>query len=162
MRERRPPRRDGRAVLLIGFAGPAAGLLLPRAHLGRLAEDPAAGAFVVNILAADQRELCRAFAVTGGDKFAGIPWRPAGNGAPLLDGVLASVECELADVLDGGDHAIALGRVTALTVHRDDAAPLLYFRRSYGRLSPGSRPSRPAASASMSSSMAAARSRSEA
>ncbi|MER5415279.1 MULTISPECIES: flavin reductase family protein [Streptomyces] len=122
----------------------------------------AAGAFVVNILAADQRELCRAFAVTGGDKFAGIPWRPAGNGAPLLDGVLASVECELADVLDGGDHAIALGRVTALTVHRDDAAPLLYFRRSYGRLSPGSRPSRPAASASMSSSMAAARSRSEA
>ncbi|WP_234314495.1 MULTISPECIES: flavin reductase family protein [unclassified Streptomyces] len=41
--------------------------------------------------AADQRELCRALAVTGGDKFAGIPWRPAGNGAFLLDGVLASV-----------------------------------------------------------------------
>ncbi|MER7823688.1 flavin reductase family protein [Streptomyces sp. NPDC096097] len=117
----------------------------------------AAGAFAVNILAADQRELCRAFAVTGGDKFAGIPWRPAGNGAPLLDGVLASVECELADVLDGGDHAIALGRVTALAVHRD-GPPLLYFRRSYGSLPSPSGPF----SASMSSSMAAARSRSEA
>lgn len=119
----------------------------------------AAGAFAVNILAADQREVCRAFAVTGGDKFAGVPWRAGGNGAPVLDGVLASVECDLEDVLDGGDHAIALGRVTALTAHREGAPPLLYFRRAYGRLP---RSPRPAASASMSSSMAAARSRSEA
>ncbi|MFG2992946.1 flavin reductase [Streptomyces sp. NPDC048257] len=51
------------------------------------------------------------FAVTGGDRFAGIPWRPASNGTPLLGGVLASVECESADVLGGGgDHAIEQGR----------------------------------------------------
>ncbi|MGW6865553.1 flavin reductase family protein [Streptomyces sp. NPDC054901] len=114
-----------------------------------------AGVFAVNILAADQEELCRRFAVTGGDKFAGVPWRPGAAGAPLLDGVLATVECALEDVLDGGDHLIALGRVTTLTAHRD-GAPLLYFRRAYGRL-PGS-----GGRASMSSSMAAARSRSEA
>lgn len=65
-------------------------------------------------------------------------------------------------VLDGGDHDIALGRVTGLAVHRDDAPPLLYFRRSYGSVPRGSLSPRPAASASMSSSMAAARSRSEA
>lgn len=112
----------------------------------------AAGAFAVNILAADQQDLCRRFAVTGGDKFRGTAWRPGGNGAPLLDGALATVECELEAVLDGGDHEIALGRVTALTAHRE-GAPLLYFRRTYGRL--------PSSSA-MSSSMAAARSRSEA
>ncbi|MFC9299004.1 flavin reductase family protein [Streptomyces sp. NPDC057011] len=112
----------------------------------------AAGAFAVNILAADQRELCRRFAVTGGDKFAGVPWRAGGNGAPLLDGVLATVECALEGVLDGGDHAIVLGRVTDLTAHRADEPPLLYFRRAYGRLP----------SSSMSESMAAARSRSEA
>ncbi|MGT2527902.1 flavin reductase family protein [Streptomyces nojiriensis] len=119
----------------------------------------AAGAFAVNILAADQQELCRGFAVTGGDKFAGVPWRAGGNGAPLLDGVLASIECDLEDVLDGGDHEIVLGRVTALTARRVGEPPLLYFRRAYGRLP---RSPRPAASASMSSSMAAARSRSEA
>ncbi|MET9610355.1 flavin reductase family protein [Streptomyces sp. NPDC006512] len=115
----------------------------------------AAGAFAVNILAADQEELCRRFAVTGGDKFAGVPWRPGAGGAPLLDGVLATVECALEDVLDGGDHLIALGRVTAPAARRD-GAPLLYFRRSYGCLP------RSADRASMSSSMAAARSRSEA
>lgn len=132
----------------------------------------AAGAFAVNILAADQQGLCRRFAVTGGDKFAGTPWRAGGNGAPLLDGVLATVECDVEAVLDGGDHAIALGRVTALTAHRE-GAPLLYFRRTYGRLpglpgagsgagsGAGAAP-RPPSSAAMSSSMAAARSRSEA
>lgn len=123
----------------------------------------AAGAFAVNILAADQQELCRRFAVTGGDKFAGVPWRAGDNGAPLLDGVLATVECDLEAVLDGGDHAIALGRVTALTAHRE-GAPLLYFRRTYGRLpgaGAGAAP-RVLSSSAMSSSMAAARSRSEA
>ncbi|MFJ4780961.1 flavin reductase family protein [Streptomyces sp. NPDC088762] len=112
----------------------------------------AAGAFAVNILAEDQRELWRRFAVTGGDKFAGVPWRPGGNGAPLLDGVLATVECTLEGVLDGGDRAIVLGRVTGPAVHRAGEPPLLYFRRAYGRLP----------SSSMSASMAAARSRSEA
>lgn len=143
----------------------------------------AAGAFAVNILAADQQDLCRRFAVTGGDKFRGTAWRPGGNGAPLLDGALATVECDLEAVLDGGDHAIALGRVTALTAHRE-GAPLLYFRRTYGRL-PGpagesaelaeagelavpvasrapAAPPRRLSSSAMSSSMAAARSRSEA
>lgn len=128
----------------------------------------AAGAFAVNILAADQQELCRRFAVTGGDKFAGVPWRAGGNGAPLLDGVLATVECGVEAVLDGGDHAIALGRVTALTAHRE-GAPLLYFRRTYGRLPglPGAESGsgdapRALSSSAMSSSMAPARSRSEA
>lgn len=133
----------------------------------------AAGAFAVNILAADQEDLCRRFAVTGGDKFRGTAWRAGANGAPLLDGALATVECDLEAVLDGGDHVIALGRVTALTAHRE-GAPLLYFRRTYGRLPgcAGSAPagsgpgaaegSRPPVSAAMSSSMPAARSRSEA
>ncbi|MGW8887422.1 flavin reductase family protein [Streptomyces sp. NPDC055749] len=113
-----------------------------------------AGSFAVNILAADQQQLCRQFAVTGGDKFGGVDWHPGANGAPLLDAALATIECELTDVLDGGDHAIALGRVTALAQPRE-AEPLLYFRRTYGRVSPFS-------SSSMSASMASARSRSEA
>ncbi|MFJ3583880.1 flavin reductase family protein [Streptomyces sp. NPDC090127] len=128
----------------------------------------AAGRFAVNVLAADQEELCRRFAVTGGDKFAGTAWRPGAHGAPLLDGALATVECTLDAVLDGGDHAIALGRVDGLTAHRaEDTGPLLYFRRTYGRLpSPeaGAAPfaARALSSSSMSASMASARSRSEA
>lgn len=140
------------------------------------------------MLAADQEELCRRFAVTGGDKFTGTPWRPGTGGAPLIEGSLATVECTLEAVLDGGDHAIALARVDALTAHRD-TGPLLYFRRASGRLPspapdseagsgagsaapdagsgagsavPDALAARAFSSSSMSASMASARSRSEA
>ncbi|WP_404962989.1 flavin reductase family protein [Streptomyces sp. 147326] len=156
-RRRRPSRRDDRAVLLVGVAGPPLVCFCPARTSATWPRIEAAGAFAVNILAADQEELCRRFAVTGGDKFAGVPWRAGGNGAPVLGGVLASVECDLEGVLDGGDHAIVLGRVTGLTAHRG-GPPLLHFRRSYGSL-----PSSPSPSSSlMSSSIFAARSRSEA
>ncbi|GAA2670576.1 flavin reductase family protein [Streptomyces lunalinharesii] len=127
----------------------------------------AAGRFAVNVLAADQEELCRQFAVTGGDKFTGVDWRSGVNGAPLLTAALATIECELADVLPGGDHLIALGRVTALTPPERlrETSPLLYFRRAYGRLTASpSTPSAPSAatSSSKSASIASARSRSEA
>ncbi|MEV5879516.1 flavin reductase family protein [Streptomyces sp. NPDC052101] len=115
----------------------------------------AAGRFAVNILSADQQELCRQFAVTGGDKFTGVDWRPGVNGAPLLDGALATIECDLAGTFPGGDHVIALGRVTTLAsaARPGEADPLLYFRRTYGRLR---------SSSSRSASIASARSRSEA
>ncbi|WP_328315864.1 flavin reductase family protein [Streptomyces sp. NBC_00388] len=112
----------------------------------------AAGRFAVNILAAGQQDLCRQFAVTGKEKFQGVGWHPGANGAPLLDGALATVECDLAGTFPGGDHLIALGRVTALERH-GDAEPLLYFRRGYGRL---------CSSSSRSVSIESARSRSDA
>ncbi|MHB8467393.1 MAG: flavin reductase family protein, partial [Acidimicrobiales bacterium] len=65
----------------------------------------AAGHFCVNVLSEEQEELCRGFAMSGADKFAGIGWTPApSTGAPLLHGALAWVECRLDSVQDGGDH----------------------------------------------------------
>jgi 3-hydroxy-9,10-secoandrosta-1,3,5(10)-triene-9,17-dione monooxygenase reductase component len=90
------------------------------------------GIFAVNILAADQEALCRQFAVSGGDKFAGVGWQPGRTRAPVLDGVLAHIECVLDAVHDGGDHAIVTGRPVA--VGEDPGLdPLLFFRSHYGR-----------------------------
>ncbi|MEU9111485.1 flavin reductase family protein [Streptomyces sp. NPDC048483] len=124
----------------------------------------AAGRFAVNLLAADQQELCRRFAVTGGDKFTGVDWRAGLNGAPLLTTAPATIECDLVDTLPGGDHVIALGRVTALTPadRVRDADPLLYFRRAYGSLRPFSPVPPRSPISSRSASIASARSRSEA
>src|ERR1700685_839007 len=41
-----------------------------------------AQSFCVNILGEHQEAVCRAFAVSGGDKFDGVEWSPGGNGAP--------------------------------------------------------------------------------
>ena len=97
----------------------------------RIAE---AGSFCVNILADDQEDVCRRFASKGDDKFAGLGWRAAGSGAPVLDGVLAWIDCDIDQVLDAGDHFCVLGRVRELEVAHD-GAPLLFFRGGYGRFS---------------------------
>jgi 3-hydroxy-9,10-secoandrosta-1,3,5(10)-triene-9,17-dione monooxygenase reductase component len=86
----------------------------------------------VNVLAEDQEELCRAFAASGTDKFAGVGWAPGPfTGAPILTGALAWVECRLEQLFDGGDHAIAVGRVLDLQTH--EGRPLLFYRGGFGR-----------------------------
>jgi 3-hydroxy-9,10-secoandrosta-1,3,5(10)-triene-9,17-dione monooxygenase reductase component len=89
------------------------------------------GAFCVNVLAADHQELSARFARSGVDKFAGVPWRPAPSGAPILDGVSAWIDCSLWNEYDGGDHTIVVGLVSDLGC--DPARlPLLYYRGRYG------------------------------
>jgi 3-hydroxy-9,10-secoandrosta-1,3,5(10)-triene-9,17-dione monooxygenase reductase component len=90
-----------------------------------------AGTFCVNVLAEDQEALCRDFAVSGGDKFAGVGWRIGGNGAPQLDGVLAWLECSLVATHDAGDHELVIGSVQDMGVTR--GRPLVYYRGGFGR-----------------------------
>ncbi|HLG68684.1 MAG TPA: flavin reductase family protein [Acidimicrobiales bacterium] len=89
-----------------------------------------AGAFCVNILAAHQEALCTRFAAPGPGKFDGVRWHPGATGAPVLEGVLAFVECELGIIHDAGDHELVTGRVVALGMGSGD--PLLFYRGSYG------------------------------
>jgi 3-hydroxy-9,10-secoandrosta-1,3,5(10)-triene-9,17-dione monooxygenase reductase component len=93
-----------------------------------------AGAFAVNILASDQADMARSFAVSGGDKFTGIGWNPgSATGAPLLDGVIAWAECQLEEIFDAGDHELVTGKVVALGV--GEGRPLLFYRGSFGSFS---------------------------
>jgi len=62
--------------------------------------------FTVNILADDQEGLSRKFAVSGGNKFEGVAYRIGANGAPILEGALAFIECTLYAAYEGGDHSI--------------------------------------------------------
>ena len=94
-----------------------------------------AGAFCVNILAEDQEDVSRVFASKGADKFRGVGWRPASSGAPVLNDVVAWIDCRLEAVHDGGDHDVVLGRVAELEVEREDG-PLVFFRGGYGRFEP--------------------------
>ncbi|WSQ15564.1 flavin reductase family protein [Streptomyces sp. NBC_01231] len=88
-----------------------------------------AGVFCVNVLSAGQGELCRAFAVRGADKFAGVEHTPAPvSGSPRLTGALAWIDCTIHAVHTGGDHLIVVGRVDALGTGDEDAAPLLFHK----------------------------------
>ncbi|MER5182901.1 flavin reductase family protein [Streptomyces sp. NPDC002896] len=96
-----------------------------------------AGVFCVNILGAQQGELCRGFAVSGADKFAGVAYGPSpASGSPRLSGTLAWIDCTIQAVHTGGDHLIVVGRVDALgTVDDGPGDPLLFHRGRFGRLS---------------------------
>ncbi|CAH9413755.1 Putative oxidoreductase [Streptomyces globisporus] len=94
-----------------------------------------AGVFCVNILGAEQGALCRGFAVSGADKFAGVAYGEApATGSPLLDSVPAWIDCRVHAVHTGGDHLIVVGRVEALGAE-EQGEPLLFHRGAFGRLS---------------------------
>ncbi|GHB73809.1 flavin reductase [Streptomyces viridiviolaceus] len=94
-----------------------------------------AGRFCVNILSADQEHLCRQFASKAEDKFQGVAVRAAGSGSPVIEGVVAWIDCDLESVQEAGDHYIVLGRVRELDVE-DPQLPLLFFQGGYGRFAP--------------------------
>jgi flavin reductase (DIM6/NTAB) family NADH-FMN oxidoreductase RutF len=92
-----------------------------------------ARAFGVNILTESQQDLSNLFAKSGEPMVStlrGVPFHRGVTGVPLIDGALASLECETHRALDGGDHTIHLGRVVEGVVHRD-AQPLLYYLGAY-------------------------------
>jgi flavin reductase (DIM6/NTAB) family NADH-FMN oxidoreductase RutF len=93
------------------------------------------GAFCVNILGADQVDVCQAFATPGGDRFADVGWRPAPSGSPIIDGVVAWIDCTVETIHEAGDHWLVLGRVRALDVARS-TPPLVFFRGGYGLFAP--------------------------
>lgn len=93
----------------------------------------ASGSFCVNVLGASQGDLCRQFSAPGGNKFEGVDWRPASTGSPILNGVLAWVDCLIEQVFDSGDHQIVVGRVVDLRVESDDL-PMTFLRGSFGQV----------------------------
>lgn len=91
------------------------------------------GSFCVNILGADQEDVCRVFASSATDKFASIGWSSTETGSPRIDGVLAWIDCDIDAVHDAGDHLIVVGAVRGLDVG-GDGDPLLFFRGGYSNL----------------------------
>jgi 3-hydroxy-9,10-secoandrosta-1,3,5(10)-triene-9,17-dione monooxygenase reductase component len=84
------------------------------------------------VLAADQLTVCKAFASKAGDKYGSLQWRTAATGSPVLEGVVAWMDCTIERVDEAGDHWFVLGRIEDMAVERDDVGPLLFFRGTYG------------------------------
>jgi 3-hydroxy-9,10-secoandrosta-1,3,5(10)-triene-9,17-dione monooxygenase reductase component len=88
---------------------------------------------VATVLSEYQQDVSTAFATTGGDKFAGFTWHKAANGAPVLDGAAAWIECEVARVVPAGDHLFVLARVVNLALAAVPR-PLVFFQGRYAQL----------------------------
>ena len=89
--------------------------------------------FTVNILTNDQEVLSRKFAKSGADKFEGVGYRIGQTGTPILNDVLAHLECEIRHQFDAGDHTIFVGEPIDVAMDQE-TEPLLYFRGGYRNL----------------------------
>ena len=90
--------------------------------------------FAVNVLAAAQEAVARRFADDDRERrFDGLGWSEGRSGAPLLDGVLAWIDCRLHATAEGGDHTIYIGEVVDAAAR--DGTPLLFYRGGYGPVS---------------------------
>lgn len=90
-----------------------------------------ADAFTVNILAEDQTELSSRFARRDiPDKFEGVRWREGIGGAAVLDGCVASFQCEKFAEHLAGDHVLFLGKVARFE-HGERSDSMVFYRGAY-------------------------------
>ncbi len=96
----------------------------------------AEGRFGVNVLSEQQRALVGQFAARSldpGARFAGVPFSPGPTrGLPLLDGCLASFECEVRDIYPFGGHDIVVGQVVGAGTAEEGSPVIHYDGRLWG------------------------------
>lgn len=102
-------------------------------HLSGLEAFQESNRFGINLLAVDQEELSNHFATPGTDRSQG-PYVSGQTGIPVLEGVIARLECEVTEWYPGGDHTIMMGEVKSAEIVNAEKEPLLYYGGRYKRL----------------------------
>ena len=87
--------------------------------------------FGVNILRDNQGEVARRFATSDPNKYTGLSVSYGALGVPLLDDILATIECRVTEIVSGGTHTVFLAEVE--TAHAAEGMPLATFRGRLGR-----------------------------
>lgn len=88
--------------------------------------------FTVNILAADQEDLCTLFSSKVEDRFGKCDWKKSELSLPVLTDTLATLQCKVFSQIDAGDHTTIIGEV--LDIKTENKEPLLYHRRTIGAI----------------------------
>lgn len=88
--------------------------------------------FAINILAEHQEHLSRRFSSASENRFVDLEWQPGLAGTPLLEGVLAQLECSVVKTFEGGDHTILIGEVRRASYR--EGKPLIFFDSGYRKL----------------------------
>ena len=61
-----------------------------------------------------------------------VAWKPGVSGAPMLDGVLAHLECSVVKTFEAGDHTVLIGEVKGADY--SEGRPLVFFDSGYRQL----------------------------
>jgi flavin reductase (DIM6/NTAB) family NADH-FMN oxidoreductase RutF len=89
--------------------------------------------FGINILGADQQQLADRFSngkLKGKQRFEGIAWSNGKRGIPLLANSIATIECQVEEIIERYSHGIIVARLLSMELsHR--LSGLVYWNGQY-------------------------------
>ena len=85
----------------------------------------------INIVGGEQEAEMLSIARRWENKFDGVEWYLSPSGDPILTNSIAWIDTSVTDVVEAGDHWIALCRVHDMEV-TNPVSPLLFFQGGYG------------------------------
>ena len=87
--------------------------------------------YAIHVLGADQRDVCAAI-IKSKTAISEVPMHLSHCGMPIIEGALATFECNLEATHDAGDHVIVVGQVQRTEMR--DGAPLTFFGGGFGTI----------------------------
>lgn len=85
----------------------------------------------LSVLGEAHDAACRQLSAKAGDRFAGLDLHTTSDGAVLVAGAPAWLECTIEEQIPAGDHLIVLLRVIAVTADHE-VPPLVFHASSFG------------------------------
>ncbi|MFH8470444.1 flavin reductase family protein [Streptomyces sp. NPDC017991] len=87
--------------------------------------------FAVHLLGPGEEHLVKRFMRPAEHRFDGVPLAADSHRAPVIRDASLTLHCVRHDVLEGGDHTILVGRVTAVRGEPAHSGGLLWHRRGF-------------------------------
>jgi flavin reductase (DIM6/NTAB) family NADH-FMN oxidoreductase RutF len=94
--------------------------------------------FGVNILGSDQQDIAGQFSngrLKGRERFEGIEWAPGSSGVPLLGHSLATIECQVEEIIERHSHGIIVGSLLSFELS-PRLSGLVYWNGQYVEIDP--------------------------
>jgi len=92
------------------FDPPALTIALATLRSARLLVE-ASGAFIVNVLPKEEKSLLKHFSRPPEDVFKGVKTKKGLEGIRILSDAVSYLECEVAQVMQSGDHVLYVGEI---------------------------------------------------
>lgn len=90
-------------------------------------------AIAINVLSAKNNDIFKAFArpnkAVHDDRFEGLELAP-NDGPPVFANAVAILNCTVTELMDAGDHVIALAQVRSARMINADAEPMVHLRKN--------------------------------
>jgi flavin reductase (DIM6/NTAB) family NADH-FMN oxidoreductase RutF len=89
----------------------------------------------LSVLSEDHSAVASQLSAKSDDRFLNVAWRPSAQGAVHIDGAALWLECSFFQIVDAGDHDVAILRIEALNTF-PEVSPIVFHASTFTQLVP--------------------------